>query len=125
MITEEKDFDKNALYYQWHRYAALLPREQSAVAGRMKNMEPIIGENWQVDVPVENAQVIGYMETLKDDLLHHLRTQLHNGKITLNFRLMERKEQKRAYGRKEQFAAMLKKSAELRELTEIFGLELA
>lgn len=125
VITEEKDFDKNALYYQWHRYAALLPREQSAVAGRMKNMEPIIGENWQVDVPVENAQVIGYMETLKDDLLHHLRTQLHNGKITLNFRLMERKEQKRAYGRKEQFAAMLKKSAELRELTEIFGLELA
>lgn len=125
VITEEKDFDKNALYYQWHRYAALLPREQSAVAGRMKNMEPIIGENWQIDVPVENAQVIGYMETLRDDLLQHLRTQLHNGKITLNFRLIERKEQKRAYGRKEQFAVMLKKSAELRELTEIFGLELA
>lgn len=125
VVTEEREFDKSALSYQWHRYAAALPREQSAIAGRMKNMEPLLLEGWRVDVPVENEQVIGYMNALKDDLLRHLRTQLRNGRITLNFRLMERKEQKRAYGRREQFALMLKRSPELRQLTEIFGLELA
>ena len=51
--------------------------------------------------------------------------QLHNGKITLNFRLIEAKEQKRAYSRREQYALMLKKNPELAELAKILKLELA
>ena len=84
-----------------------------------------MAEDWRVDIPVENQQVINYMEQLRNEITHHLRMQLHNGKITLNFRLIEAKEQKRAYSRREQYALMLKKNPELAELAKILKLELA
>ncbi len=124
-IQEERTFTPNELSYQWLRFATALPQEQRAMAERMKNITPVMAEDWRVDIPVENQQVINYMEQLRNEITHHLRMQLHNGKITLNFRLIEAKEQKRAYSRREQYALMLKKSPELAELAKILKLELA
>lgn len=125
VVAEERNFDANALSYQWHSFASALPQEHKAIAGRMLNMIPIIADNWQIEIPVENQQVINYMEQLKAQLTQHLRTHLHNGKIELRFRLIEAQEQKRGYSRREQYAMMLEKSAPLSELARALKLELA
>lgn len=125
VVAEEKSFDANALSYQWHTFAAALPQEHKAIAGRMQNMLPVIGEGWQIDVPVENQQVINYMEQLKEALTKHLRTNLRNGKIEVRFRMIEAGEQKRGYSRREQYAMMLEKSAPLAELVRALNLELS
>ena len=121
----EKPFDKNELYYQWYRFANALPQEQSAMSARLKNMEPVLKENWRVEVGVENQQVLQSAQALKDDLLKYLRQQLRNGKISLDFRLMEPSESKRAYSRQEQYAQMLQHSPALVRLAQALHLELS
>ena len=126
VILEEQPFEWNDLSYQWYRYAAELPQEDSAIAGRMKNMRPILQENCRVEVPVENDRVLALMNGIHDSLLRHLQRTLRNKNVTLTFRLLEEKEaKKRVYSRREQYDAMLQKSSALAYLKEELELELA
>ena len=118
-------FKAEDLSLQWLRFANQLPREQTATAARMKNMKPVLHEDYTVEVPLENEQVMGYMEALRPALEKFLRTQLHNGKVALRFRLIESQEPHRAYSPREQLAAMLKKYPALAELKKTLKLELA
>ncbi len=124
-IAECEAFDRKTLSRLWWKYAGALPAEQKAMAARMQNMEPTVGEEWQIDVPVENEQVNGYMEEIRTSLTDFLRRELHNGKVTLRFRLAERTEQKRVYSRKEKLELMLKQHKAFAALAEAFDLELA
>ena len=66
------------------------------------------------------------MNSIRDDLVCYLRMGLHNGKVDVNFRLIQAEEaKKRAYTRQEQFAAMLEKSPGLAILKTALNLELA
>ena len=126
VINEVKPFEWNDLSYQWYRFAMELPQEHSAIAGRMKNMRPQLMDNFVVDVPVENEQVLLLMNSIRDDLVCYLRMGLHNGKVDVNFRMIQAEEaKKRAYTRQEQFAAMLEKSPGLALLKTALNLELA
>ena len=120
------DFEEKDLNYQWYRYAMALPQEETAFAGRMKNMRPILGPGYHIEVPVENKLVMDDMNRRRADILRHLQIELRNRQITLDFRLLEMKEeQHRAYSPRERYAAMLKKSESLCKLRESLGLELA
>ena len=126
VILEEQPFEWNDLSYQWYRYAAELPQEDSAIAGRMKNMRPILLEDCRVEVPVENDRVLALMNGIHDSLTRHLQRTLRNKNVTLTFRLLEEKEAKRrVYSRREQYDAMLQKSSALAYLKEELELELA
>lgn len=120
----EEHFDQSALSYHWHRFAADLPKEQAAMAGRMKNMMPEIKDNWAIEVPVENDLVVQYMEGLRANLTAYLRENLHNSHITLSFSLLRSSNQK-AYTRNEVYTMMLKQNAVLSRLVDTFKLELA
>lgn len=126
LIQTEEPFEWKDLSYQWYRFAMELPQEANAIAGRMKNMRPVLMDNYHIDVPVENEQVIHLMNSIADDLTYHLRKNLRNGKITLNFRLLlESESKKRVYTRQEQWEAMLAKSPGLMLLKKELQLELA
>lgn len=106
----ETPFEQKDLYRQWYRFTTTLPREQTAMATRMRGMEPVLGEGWSVEVPVENQQVIIYMEALKAQLQAFLRRELKNDRLTIGFRLPAENERRRIYNKKELYAAMLEKS---------------
>ena len=111
VINEVQPFEWKDLSYQWYRFAMELPQEQNAIAGRMKNMRPQLMDNFVVEVPVENDQVLMLMNSIRDDLVCYLRMGLHNGKVDVRFRIIQAEEaKKRAYTRQEQLAAMLEKS---------------
>ena len=126
VINEVQPFEWKDLSYQWYRFAMELPQEQNAIAGRMKNMRPQLMDNFVVEVPVENDQVLMLMNSIRDDLVCYLRMGLHNGKVDVRFRIIQAEEaKKRAYTRQEQLAAMLEKSLGLAVLKNTLNLELA
>ena len=126
VINEVQPFEWKDLSYQWYRFAMELPQEQNAIAGRMKNMRPQLMNNFVVEVPVENDQVLMLMNSIRDDLVCYLRMGLHNGKVDVRFRIIQAEEaKKRAYTRQEQLAAMLEKSPGLAVLKNTLNLELA
>ena len=126
VINEVQPFEWKDLSYQWYRFAMELPQEQNAIAGRMKNMRPQLMDNFVVEVPVENDQVLMLMNSFRDDLVCYLRMGLHNGKVDVRFRIIQAEEaKKRAYTRQEQLAAMLEKSPGLAVLKNTLNLELA
>ena len=112
------------LSYQWYRYALSLPKEQAALAGRMKNIEPAIADNWTIDIPVENEQVIRFMNPIKESLTKHQQTSLHNSHITLNYRLIKHAEERKANTRKEVLESKMKRSPALVNLIREFNLAL-
>ena len=124
-IAEEKSFDQDMLLYQWFRFAGALPQEQTAMAGRMKGMKPTILQGWRIDVPLENKMVMGYMERLRTQLTNFLRQNLQNGKIELKFRIIEQKEEKRAFTRREVLEKMMKKNPDFAKFAKTMQLELA
>lgn len=123
--TLETPFEEKDLSYYWYRFAHSLPKEESAMAGRMQNMRPTLGDGWTVTVPVENEIVEEYMRRLQVKIVSYLREQLRNDHISLQYRLVEQGEPGRAYSRKEQYSDMLTRSVALSMLAKELKLELA
>lgn len=122
-VEEAKPFDQNALIQQWFSYAALLPKEQNAIANRMKNMNPTVSSDWVVTVPLENAQLITYMEPHRKALTEFLQKRLHNSHIALKLEVVEY-DHKRPVTRSEQLADMKQRHPAFALLADDLGLEL-
>lgn len=123
-IIENKVFDEEKLQYYWRCYASSLPAEQNANAARMKNMKPQLGENFMVEVLVENDLVKEIFENMKSEMTSYLCEKLENSQLTLKFRTMKRAELKKVYSKKEQFEVMQSSCPALNKLKEVLGLEL-
>ena len=120
-----KPFTQDSLVYYWFRYAQQLPREQAALSGRMRGMEPQLLNDWQVKVVVENAMVEQYMSDILPSLTSYLRTQLSNDSIQLHLEIVAETAAPRAFSRQEIFREWLQKSPAFRQLTDVLGLELS
>ena len=89
------------------------------------NMSPKLLNDTTFEIGVDNEMVAKYMNKLLPAIQEHLRTNLHNRKITMTVRILEAKEVVRAYSQVERFQLMSKKNPKLLKLREVFGLELA
>lgn len=118
-------FTEDKLIYYWFRFAQQLPKEKTAIAGRMKSMHPQLKQNGLVEVTVENSMVEEYMHDMKISLTNYLRTNLRNDYITLQFNIASADGPHRAFSRLEQFKDMLSRSPELEMLRKNLQLELA
>lgn len=123
---EDYVFNEKDLVYYWHEFAARLPKEEAANAGRMMNMKPLLQDDKSTfEVVVDNEIVQKYMQQLAPQIEDHLRTQLHNHKITMTVRVSAANENVRAYSHVERFQMMSKKNPGLLKLKEALGLELS
>lgn len=123
---EDYAFNEKDLVYYWHEFAARLPKEEAANAGRMMNMKPLLQDGKSTfEVVVDNEIVQKYMQQLAPQIESHLRTQLHNRKITMTVRVSAANENIRAYSHVERFQMMSKKNPGLLKLKEALGLELS
>ena len=96
------------------------------MSARMRNMTlEVAPGSKRVTVPVENEQVMKYMQQMQPQVEQYLRNELQNDFVALDLKLVAREAQTRAYSPKEQFAAMLKDNPALETLRQTFKLELA
>ncbi len=122
-LTEEQPFELNDLIHYWFEFANLLPKEETATAGRMKNMKPKLIHETTFEVTADNEMVKDYLKNFVPKIEQFLRTKLHNRHISMEVRLLP-KETKRAYSRVEQYQLMVQKNPHLQKLKEQLGLEL-
>ena len=118
-LVTEKDIS-----FYWHEFANLLPKEETAMAQRMKIMQPKVIKDEHFEVVVDNEQVKVYMMQIAPRIVAHMQKQLHNRKIQMSVRIAAPNETHRIYSKPEQFQAMSKKNPALLKLKETFGLEL-
>ena len=122
----DKAFEAADVNRCWLQYALSLPREYAAMSARMRNMTlEVAPGSKRVTVPVENEQVMKYMQQMQPQVEQYLRNELQNDFVALDLKLVAREAQTRAYSPKEQFAAMLKDNPALETLRQTFKLELA
>ena len=123
---EDYIFNEKDLNYYWREFAARLPKEEAANAGRMMNMQPqLLKDGVTFEVTVDNDIVQKYMQQLAPHIETHLRTQLHNRKIRMTVRVSAPNENIRAYSHVERFQMMSQKNPKLLKLKEALGLELS
>lgn len=123
---EDYIFNEKDLNYYWREFAAQLPKEEAANAGRMMNLQPhLLSDLKTFEVAVDNELAQKYMQQLTPQIELHLRKQLHNRQVKMTIRVSENSENIRAYSHVERFQMMSKKNPDLIKLKETFGLELS
>lgn len=130
-VAEDKDYEdylitERDLNVYWTEFAMGLPKEEAANAARMRNIRPhLLEDGVTFEVVVDNEMVQKYMANLSASIESHLRTRLHNRKITMKLRVSAPTENVRAYSHLERFQMMSKKNPSLLKLKEELGLELS
>lgn len=122
---EDYIFNEKDLNYYWRAFTNTLPKEETANAARMMNMQPKLLNETDFEVAVDNDMVAKNMAGLKSRIEAYLRENLHNRKITMQVRVSEANENVRAYSHVERFQMMSKKNPCLQKLKEELGLELS
>ena len=121
----QKHFEQADLTREWLLFAASLPREQAATAGRLKNISPKLEGQSHVRAYVESESVLNDMKDIRPQLLAFLKKELDNGSVDIQFEVNEHEKPRRAFSQSEQLAAMLKKSKAFAQLHQTLGLKLS
>ena len=124
-ITENNQFSQEDLELQWMSMCNRMPQKLSAIATRMKNMNPKIGEFPNVKVMVDNQVILEQMQQIQKSILNTLKLYLSNTSITLELVLTKHEEAVRILSRREQFEEMSKENPAVEKLREIMDFELA
>ena len=120
---EAQPFTDEELTLEWRRFAAALPEEQRATSGRMQNITPRLADEWTVEVPVENEQVVNFMKPFEQAIVAHLRSNLHNGHIRLKFNVVAMAPGEKVYSRREQLEQIIARHPAIGQLVSTFQLE--
>lgn len=124
-VNPERDqpFDESSLNYFWQHYAALMPQEDRAIAGRMQAMKIELIDPVTFEVVVENEYVLNQFMPFKPKIETYLREELKNNRVKMSIRVSEAEEKKRPVSKAEKFRAMAEKNKALLDLKDEFGLE--
>ncbi len=115
--------EQNLSFY-WHEFINLMPKEETALAQRMKIMQPRQMDDVTFNVLVDNEQVATYMRRLTPRIEAHLQAALHNPEVAMHVQVAEVQQAVKAYSKPEQLRMMSEKNPTLRKLVEEFGLEI-
>ena len=86
-IHQKKPLEENSLRDNWYAYVNNLPREQMAIAQRLRMTLPVITGPSTVEVTVNSPQIVSELNDLKADMEAYLRPRLQNSELSFTFRL--------------------------------------
>ena len=121
----DNQFTQEDLELQWMSMCNRMPQKYSAIATRMKNMNPEIKEFPHVAVTVDNQVILDQLQPIQKSILSTLKLYLNNKSITLELVLADVSEPVKILSRREQFEAMGKENPAVEKLRELMDLELA
>ena len=122
---ENTTFTNEELSYQWMAMCNRMPQQMIAMASRMKNLEPKITEFPHIEVVVDNQLLLDEVNGIKGRIRATLAKELHNGNITLSFRLSAGDEVKKVLTRREVFTEICKENVAMDKLRAALDLNLA
>ena len=119
-----KPFDQTELNYYWNQFAAELSPQESAVSGRMRQMEVKLLENAQVEVHVNNAEVMSFMSRYIPRIEEYLKNKLNNHDVKIVQKVLVSKEQSLRYNPHELLNKLIAENTGLAKMKDRLGLEL-
>jgi len=107
-----------------------MPQNMVAMASRMKNLHPQILQPSEsggeaIEVVVDNQQLLDEINGIKGRIRATLAKELHNGNITLDFRLAKIEEVGKVLTRREIFNAVRKENPAIEKLLSLLDLHLS
>ena len=122
---ENTVFTQEQLDFQWMAMCNRMPQKMIAMASRMKNMHPQILDFPQIEVVVDNKLLLDEMSGIKGRIRATLAKELHNGNISLDFRLAKMEEVGKILTRREIFDEVRKENPAIEKLRSLLDLNLA
>ena len=108
----------------WKEFVTTLPKEHSALSGRLLNIRPMLSSELEVKISVENHMVAMDMEKILPQIEAYLRQQLQNSKLSLGVIVEETQSTSKIYSRVEQFQILEQRNPALVKLKEALDLDL-
>lgn len=126
IIVEDEPLTETNVNITWNALAKLMDEKgKKNVSVTLLSRKPELRDNNLIEFAVTNKVQEEELKLLKVDLLHFLKTQLHNSNIQLQTRIIETAEEPgKAYTAKDKFKKMAEKNPALETLKKRFDLDL-
>ena len=123
--TEDKPVDEENLQITWRAFAASLPQEDMATAGRMNALLPKLDEDGVTfTVSVANNLIEADLRKKKPAIEAYMRKELHNSRIAMDIAISEAAVSSRLLSPREQYEKMAEMNPALNLLMSTFDLDL-
>ena len=109
----------------WKQFAAALPQEHSALAGRLSIMRPKLLDGLTIQVIIDNRMVAADFQQVRPQIEQYLRRKLQNSKLVIDVVVDETLEVRHIYSRVEQYQILEKRYSVLARLKEALDLDLS
>ena len=109
----------------WKQFASILPKEQTAMAGRLLSLRPVLKEPHIVEVGTNNRIVASELSNMRPQLEMYLQQQLQNRGLVLNIVVEEVQTAHKILSRVEQYQTLEQRNPAIRKLKELLDLDLS
>lgn len=121
----DAEFSQSQLITSWRIFANSLPVEESAMKGRMENIQPELQSDGHTFVVVADNEVVErQFAALQSRILQHLRRDLRNSLITMVIRVRSKEERPVVYDKRQQLKQMGIDNPDFVKLYRMFELEM-
>ena len=125
MPLEDLPVAEDGVRICWKQFAAALPQEHSALAGRLSIMRPKLLDGLTIQVIIDNRMVAADFQQVRPQIEQYLRRKLQNSKLAVKVVVDETQETRHIYSRVEQFQLLEERYSVLTKLKEALDLDLS
>ena len=123
-VVEDIPISEDGLRICWKQFAATLSKEETAMAGRIMNIRPLLTGDTSFTVGIDNKIVEQELRTMQPRIEAYLRQQMQNSRISMQVVLEEAQKVHHIYSRVEQYQQLEQRNQALKKLKELFELDL-
>ncbi|MBQ2969452.1 MAG: DNA polymerase III subunit gamma/tau [Bacteroidaceae bacterium] len=123
-VVEDLPVSEEGLRICWKQFAASLPKEESAMAGRLMNIRPKLNDDNTFSVAIDNKLVAQELHGMQPRIEQYLRKQMQNSRISMRIRVEDVLPTRRILSRVEQYQILENRNPALKLLTELLNLDL-
>lgn len=123
-IPKDLPINEDGLRICWKQFATSLPKEESAMAGRLMIIRPKLNDANSFSITIDNKIVAQELYNIKPRIEAYLRQQMQNSQISMSINLETSVTAHRIYSRVEQYQILEKRNPSLKKLKELFDLNL-
>lgn len=123
-VVEDLPVSEEGLRICWKQFAASLPKEESAMAGRLMNIRPKLNDDNTFNVTIDNKLVAQELHGMQPRIEQYLRRQMQNSRISMRIRVEDVLPTHRILSRVEQYQILENRNSALKLLTELLNLDL-
>lgn len=109
----------------WKRFTSTLPKEHSALSGRLLNIRPTLSSGSVVKVCVDNHMVATDISKICPQIEVYLREQLQNKTLSIEVVVEDTQSTHKIYSRIEQFQILEQRNPALQKMKKALDLDLS